>query len=85
MTNNNRKPLIALVALSAALAMPLAFAQEKAEERRLILESLRRHHMNKPAVAEELGITLRCLYLRMDRHKIPKGKTVLAKYLGISG
>ncbi len=59
-------------------------AQERAEERRLILESLRRHHMNKPAVAEELGITLRCLYLRMDRHKIPKGKTVLAKYLGIS-
>ncbi len=32
MTNNNRKPLIALVALSAALAMPLAVAQEKAED-----------------------------------------------------
>jgi hypothetical protein len=32
MTNNNRKPLIALVALSAALAMPLAFAQEKTDE-----------------------------------------------------
>lgn len=32
MTNNNRKPLIALVALSAALAMPLAFAQEKTED-----------------------------------------------------
>lgn len=32
MTKNNRKPLIALVALSAALAMPLAFAQEQAEE-----------------------------------------------------
>lgn len=32
MTKNNRKPLIALVALSAALAMPLAFAQEKTED-----------------------------------------------------
>ncbi|WP_299344445.1 EF-hand domain-containing protein [uncultured Pseudoxanthomonas sp.] len=32
MTNNNRKPLIALVALSAALAMPLAFAQEKTDD-----------------------------------------------------
>ncbi len=28
MKNNTRKPLIALAALSAALAMPLAFAQE---------------------------------------------------------
>lgn len=32
MTNNTRTPLIALVALSAALAMPLAFAQEKTED-----------------------------------------------------
>lgn len=32
MNNTNRKPLIALVALSAALAMPLAFAQEKTED-----------------------------------------------------
>lgn len=61
-----------------------AKAREKAEERRLIVEALRRHHMNKPSAAEELGITLRCLYLRMDRHKIPKGKTVLAKYLGVA-
>ncbi|KRA46424.1 hypothetical protein [Pseudoxanthomonas sp. Root630] len=32
MTKNTRTPLIALVALSAALAMPLAFAQEKTED-----------------------------------------------------
>lgn len=32
MNNRNRKPLIALVALSAALAMPMAFAQEPTEE-----------------------------------------------------
>ncbi|SDQ34163.1 EF hand [Pseudoxanthomonas sp. CF385] len=32
MTKNTRTPLIALAALSAALAMPLAFAQEKTED-----------------------------------------------------
>ena len=32
MNNRNRKPLIGLIALSAALAMPLAFAQSEAEE-----------------------------------------------------
>ncbi|MEL1262914.1 EF-hand domain-containing protein [Pseudoxanthomonas putridarboris] len=32
MNNTHRKPLIALVALSAALAMPLAFAQEQTED-----------------------------------------------------
>lgn len=32
MKNNTRKPLIALAALSAALAMPLALAQEKTED-----------------------------------------------------
>jgi hypothetical protein len=32
MKNNTRKPLIALAALSAALAMPLAWAQEKTED-----------------------------------------------------
>ena len=32
MTKNTRTPLIALVALSAALATPLAFAQQKTED-----------------------------------------------------
>lgn len=32
MKNTNRKPLIGLIALSAALAMPMAFAQSAAEE-----------------------------------------------------
>ncbi|KAF1721494.1 hypothetical protein [Pseudoxanthomonas wuyuanensis] len=32
MNNQNRKPLIGLIALTAALAMPLAFAQSATEE-----------------------------------------------------
>ena len=32
MNNRNRKPLIGLIALSAALAMPMAYAQSQAEE-----------------------------------------------------
>jgi len=32
MNNRNRKPLIGLIALSAALAMPMAFAQSQTEE-----------------------------------------------------
>lgn len=32
MKNRNRKPLIGLIALSAALAMPMAFAQSETEE-----------------------------------------------------
>ena len=32
MKTTNRKPLIALIALSAALAMPLAFAQDDAKD-----------------------------------------------------
>ncbi len=32
MNNRNRKPLIGLIALSAALAMPMAFAQSGTEE-----------------------------------------------------
>ncbi len=32
MNNRNRKPLIGLIALSAALAMPMAFAQSETEE-----------------------------------------------------
>lgn len=32
MNNRNRKPLIGLIALSAALAMPMAFAQSETDE-----------------------------------------------------
>lgn len=58
-------------------------SQEKAEERRLIIEALRRHKMDKTAAAKDLDVTLRCLYMRMDRHGIPKNKSVLSKFLGL--
>ncbi|MFO1462521.1 MAG: sigma 54-interacting transcriptional regulator [bacterium] len=53
------------------------------EERRLILEALRKTRMDKEAAARELGISLRSLYMRLERHRIPKNKTVLAKFLGL--
>ncbi|MFO1518830.1 MAG: sigma 54-interacting transcriptional regulator [bacterium] len=58
-------------------------AEENSSERQIILDALRRHNMDKEAVAEELDISLRNLYTRMERHNIPKKKTVLSKYLGL--
>ncbi len=72
-----------------SIAKPAAGAElptaggEKGAERQLILEALRRARMDKQAAAKDLGISLRSLYMRMDRHRIPKGKAVLAKYLGL--
>jgi transcriptional regulator with GAF, ATPase, and Fis domain len=57
--------------------------EEQSEERQLILDALRRHEMSKEKVAEELGISLRSLYTRLEKLGIPKKKTLLAKYLGI--
>jgi transcriptional regulator with GAF, ATPase, and Fis domain/tetratricopeptide (TPR) repeat protein len=53
------------------------------EERRLILEALRKTGMNKRLAAEEMGISLRSLYKRMERHGIPTHKPILAKFLGV--
>ncbi|HKX12553.1 MAG TPA: sigma-54-dependent Fis family transcriptional regulator, partial [bacterium] len=61
-----------------------AISEESSAERELIVETLRRHRMDKEAAAEELGISLRTLYSRMERLKIPKKKTVLAKVLGLA-
>lgn len=56
---------------------------EKSEEKHLIMEALRRARMDKEAAAKDLGIGLRTLYTKMDLHKIPKKKAVLAKFLGL--
>lgn len=56
---------------------------DKNTERQLIVEALRRARMDKVAAAQDLGISLRSLYMRMERHRIPKSKAVLAKYLGL--
>lgn len=60
-----------------------ASREERSEERRLIVESLRKHRMNKRNAAKEIGISIRSFYMRMDRHKIPKNKAVLKKFLGL--
>jgi transcriptional regulator with PAS, ATPase and Fis domain len=58
-------------------------AEEKSSERQMILEALSRHQLSKEAVAEEMEISLRTLYSRLDQLGIPKKKRVLAKYLGM--
>ncbi|HEX5037298.1 MAG TPA: sigma 54-interacting transcriptional regulator, partial [bacterium] len=60
-------------------AVPARKREEDLAERRMIIEALRRHGLDKEKAAEELGISLRNLYTRMDRHGIPKKKTVLAQ------
>jgi transcriptional regulator with PAS, ATPase and Fis domain len=60
-----------------------ASVEEQSSERQMILDALRRHELDKDAAAKDLGITLRSLYTRLERHGIPKKKTVLMKYLGM--
>jgi DNA-binding NtrC family response regulator len=57
--------------------------EEDLAERRMIVEALRKHRLDKEKAAQELGISLRNLYTRMDRHGIPKKKTVLAQFVGL--
>ncbi len=57
--------------------------ETRSEERRLMVEALRKTRMNKRAAAKELGISLRSFYMRMDRHKIPKNKAILKKFLSL--
>ncbi|MFO1462396.1 MAG: sigma 54-interacting transcriptional regulator [bacterium] len=54
---------------------------ESASERAQLIEALRRHSMDKNKVAEELGITLKSVYVRMERHGIPKKNSLLMRFL----
>jgi len=54
---------------------------ENASERAQLIEALRRHRLDKKAVADELGITLKSVYLRMQRHQIPKKQSLLIQFL----
>lgn len=58
-------------------------SEERQAEKQLIIEALIRHKMNKASATQELGISLKSLYNKMELHQIPKKKTVLAKFLGI--
>jgi len=69
---------------TASAAGPVSTPEDQSQaERQMILDALRKNKMNKRLAAEELGVSLRSLYIRMDRHGIPKNKPVLAKYLGL--
>lgn len=57
--------------------------EEDLAERRMIIEALKRHELDKEKTAADLGISLRNLYTRMDRHGIPKKKTVLSQFVGL--
>ncbi len=67
---------------SVRALIPSRADSEESQERQLILDALRKCNLSKEAAAKELGISLRSLYVRMGRFKIPKKKTVLAKYVG---
>jgi DNA-binding NtrC family response regulator len=60
-----------------------ATSDEQSAERRVLIEALRRHGMDKKAAAAELDISLRNFYTRLERCGIPKKKTVLAAFLGL--
>jgi len=65
------------------VAVESTASNERNAERQVIVDSLRRHQMDKKAVAAELGISLRNLYIRLEKCGIPKKKTVLASFLGL--
>ncbi|MFO1462880.1 MAG: sigma 54-interacting transcriptional regulator [bacterium] len=66
----------------AAAASPAPLASDKeGEERRKLIECLRRHNLDKKLVAEELGITPKSVYMRMAKLGIPKKNSLLLKYL----
>jgi len=52
------------------------------DEKQLIVNALKKHRMNKRKAAEELNISLRTFYVRMERYGIPKNKPILTKFLG---
>jgi len=58
-------------------------ASEKDQEKQMIMDALRRNKLKKKLAAEDLGVSLRSLYFRMEKYGIPKTKPVLAKFLGL--
>jgi DNA-binding NtrC family response regulator len=59
-------------------------ADEASSERQMIMEALRQSHLDKETAAKKLGMGLRTLYTRMGLLGIPKKKTLLSQYLGLS-
>jgi len=60
---------------------PEDLPKDLAEERKELLEALRKHRMDKKRVAEELGISLKSVYARLERYGVPKKSLALARFL----
>ncbi len=58
-----------------------SLSEEEQAERRVLIEAMIKHDMDKKQVAKELGISLKSVYARMARLKIPKKRAVLQKFL----
>ncbi|HSA59778.1 MAG TPA: sigma 54-interacting transcriptional regulator, partial [bacterium] len=56
--------------------------EEDMAHRQLVVETLRRHQLNKEEAAKDLKVSLRTLYTWMEKHGIPKKKAMLARYVG---
>ncbi|MFO1464118.1 MAG: sigma 54-interacting transcriptional regulator [bacterium] len=60
---------------------PGKFSAEELQERALIIDSLRRHALDKKKVADELQMSLKSVYARLKKLEIPKKRSVLQKFL----
>lgn len=58
-----------------------AVNEEDQMEHKQLVDSLRKHRMDKYAVAKELGISVKTVYARMGKFKIPKKNSLLMTYL----
>jgi transcriptional regulator with GAF, ATPase, and Fis domain len=69
--------------LSSPTSVLAATASEDDSERAHILDSLRRHRLDKKKVAEDLGMALRTLYVRLEQLGLPTKKRLLSKVMGL--
>jgi transcriptional regulator with GAF, ATPase, and Fis domain len=67
--------------LSAPTSLMPAKSSEDETDRAQIIASLKRHHLDKKKVAEELGMALRTLYVRLEKLGLPTKKRLLSKVM----
>ncbi|HEX5037465.1 MAG TPA: sigma 54-interacting transcriptional regulator [bacterium] len=54
------------------------------KDRKVIEDLLRKYRLDKKKIADELGMSLRTLYLRLEKMGLPRKKKQLEKYLGMA-
>ncbi|HSA58983.1 MAG TPA: sigma 54-interacting transcriptional regulator [bacterium] len=64
---------------AASSEPPLHRSEDDVSERRKLLDALKRHSLDKKKAAEDLGMALRTLYLRLEQLGLPTKKRLLAK------